>query len=134
MSGSTSQSIKRWFCYTDQWGKIIAFKKKLELKNIYKNIWKMEKYGNLCDKLNEFSWDMKFSFVSRDRALFVTENDEVYQFKRKSDNMYWMVRESELFTDMKNSIIALSEDKTTFKLTLEKSKVKELCDKKILRI
>jgi hypothetical protein len=77
---------------------------------------------------------MKFSFVSRDRALFVTENDEVYQFKRKSDNMYWMVRESELFTDMKNSIIALSEDKTTFKLTLEKSKVKELCDKKILRI
>ncbi len=33
-------------------GKIIAFKKKLEPKNIYKTISKMEKYGNLCHKLN----------------------------------------------------------------------------------
>jgi hypothetical protein len=48
-------------------GKITALKKKLEPKNIYKTIWKIERYGNLCDKLNEFLWDIKFSFVFRNR-------------------------------------------------------------------
>jgi hypothetical protein len=41
-----------------------------------------------------------------------------------------MVKVSELFTDMKNSIIALIEDKTTCELMLEKSKVNELLEKK----
>ncbi len=41
----------------------------------------MERYGNLCDKLNEFLWDIKYSFVSKDRALFVTENNDVYELR-----------------------------------------------------
>jgi alpha-tubulin suppressor-like RCC1 family protein len=112
---------------------IISYKSAHDPGTIFKPIGSLESYGNLSEKLNEYFKDnLKFSFVSRDTVMIVTLGDDVYEFKRTTNNSFMHIIEGELFTHMKNAIIALSESFSTIEPLVEKSKVKELCNKNIV--
>jgi hypothetical protein len=94
----------------------------------------MENYGNFSDKLSIYFKDhKKLSFVSNDKILIATNDDNIYEFKRKSDQKYKSSTKifdgNDSMTDIKNSIISLSEDMSTIKPLIDKSILKELCKK-----
>jgi hypothetical protein len=113
--------------------KIISYKIAHDPGTIFKPIGSLESYGNLSEKLNEYFKDnLKLSFVTRDTVMIVTPENDVYEFKRRTNNSFERIIEGELFTNMKNAIIALSENFSTIEPLFEKSKVKGLCNKNIV--